>query len=236
MKKIVCAAVIGLALSVSLAGISIAAKPKAEDFRRSLFVPLGEDQLVFEAPLKMCFFDASKSSERAITDMLARQTARKKQEVFLATFASCASIANAGNAMVGADLRGIINWANPKIGEKSPYSRADYLDMREPTFKTDLAADIYKWFGISISLKDTDEDINFPDGYYLDKQPKRTAVGLFIGFSSNPPFESSGVFATTTIRDYPVEFFLIREGANIDSDEIIAIAEKLLAQQIALNE
>lgn len=231
MKKII----FGFAaLALLASAVALAAPKKPVDYRRTLFVPLGQDMLMFEAPLGMCFLDSSDYIEGSLTDQLSHQSERRGKEVFLATFSPCGDIANFGMGGTQLLTRGTINWANPKIGEKSALERQDYLDRREATLHRDVETDI------RTIMSD-------PGAYKMDGSPRRTDNGVLIAFSTDldlnyEKYRARGVFATTTIRHYPIEVVMLytEKGPQKDEEDAreksYAMIDKFLAQQIALNE
>jgi hypothetical protein len=247
MKKLLfasCALVIA-------ASAALAAPQKPIDYRRTLFVPLGQEKLAFEAPRGMCFLDSTRFIEGAVTDHISAMTEKRGKEVFLATFAPCNDIANFGAAGSNLLTRGTINWAHPKIGEKSDLERQDYLDMREATLREDILADIREWSDVSKSSDQSGTVRSFMSDaaeYRMDQEPRRTENGVLMAFSTDSEsdyvsYHTEGVFATTTVRRHPIEVIMLyttKSDAAEDSagkrEEAYALVDEFLAQQIALNE
>lgn len=228
------------------AALAMAMKPL--DYRRTLFVPVGQDTLTFEAPKGMCFFDSTRYLESSVSKLMSDLERKKGAGVFLGAFAPCNGIANFGNGEEGLVSAGSIVWLNPSIGEKTPLERSDYLDMREATYKEyvqEMAEKESAMLDNMGGMKDGAVSIvpNRTDGEYdFDGTIHRTADGVSFGYLHDPDAEGRkprniNVAATTSIRHYPIEvtlFFVEKDDASME--KVHELMDKFITQQIALNE
>ena len=152
---------------------------------------------------------------------------KKGDQVLLAVFADCNNLANYGGTVSLSEIlfnTGVVTWLNPSIGESTPMSRQDYLDMREASFRQ------YAEKGAG-GL-----------GILLDEHTHRTESNVSLGMTGmvKMQFEekdSSGVLATTTIKHIPIEVMLRYTRNDPPSIEsLYTMMDKFMAQQIALNE
>ncbi|MFH1157434.1 MAG: hypothetical protein V1721_00895 [Pseudomonadota bacterium] len=221
----------GLSFLAIIAGLAFSATALAAkkpiDYRRTLFVPVGQKTLMLEAPQGMCFLDQTSSSEGLIHKTFSDLIQKKGDQVLLAVFADCNSLANYGGTVGLSEIlfnTGVVTWMNPSIGESTPMSRQDYLDMREASFRQ-YAENGAGGLGIR-----------------LDENTHRTESNVSLGMSGEvvTPFEkfnSTGVLATTTLRHIPIEVmlrFTRKDPPPIES--LYPLMDKFMAQQIALNE
>lgn len=211
---------------VTFSAMSFAAK-KPIDFRRTLFVPVGQKTLMLEVPHGMCFLDQTSRSEGLIHKTFSDLIQKKGEQVLLAVFADCNSLANYGGTVSTSEIlfnTGIVTWMNPSIGETTSMSRHDYLDMREASFRQ------YAENGAG-GL-----------GIILDENTHRTESNVSLGMTGEVAMQmgkvdSTGILATTTIRRIPIEVMIRytrKDPPSIES--LYPMMDKFMAQQIALNE
>ena len=198
MKKFV----IGLSFLAILVSFAFSATSFAEkkpiDSRRTLFVPVGQKTLMLETPPNMCFLDQTSKKEGLIHQTFSNLIQKTGEQVLLAVFADCNSLANYGGTVSLSEIlfnTGVITWLNPSIGESTSMSRQDYLDMREASFRQ------YAEKGAG-GL-----------GILLDEHTHRTESNVSLGMTGSVKMqfeekESSSVLATTTIRHIPIEVML----------------------------
>ena len=221
-------------------------------YRRTLFVPVGERMLVLEAPVEMCFFDRTEYAQHILHDQLKEQMDQKHKESALAFFMPCLDLAAIEGGQTPSEplpVLGSVSWLNPMIGEETKMPRAEYLDMRETSFRdyglgkiNDFHADALKAdkktgdeTGMTASLFD-------PEKYKFDDSVHRTENGISLGYTSDVDFNYQkyhvdGILATTVIRRIPVEFSLRYAGQEThDTAALRALMDKFVAQQITLNE
>lgn len=230
MKKLV----LGLSIVTTLLGLSIAlaAKPNPIDYRRSLFVPVGQKMLVMEAPKGMCFLDPSQYGERKAYERLKDMAEKQGKDVFLGAFAPCLTVAGygvSGNFDLDLLNAGTVTWLNPSVGEQTPLDRKEYLDGRAPSFRK--------------SVETAFKAAAAPnDKYTFDETPRVSENGMSLGFTADIKMEdvlykSAGVVATTSLRHIPIEVMIrYTQKERHDREKIQRLADKFLAQQIALNE
>jgi len=211
---------------IAFSTMAFAAK-KSIDFRRTLFVPVGQKTLMLEAPKNMCFLDQTSYSEGLIHKTFSDLIQKKGDQVLLAVFADCNDLANYGGTIDISEIlfnTGVITWMNPSIGESTTMSRQDYLDMRE------------------VSFRQYAEDGADGLGILLEENTHRTESNVSLGMTGKVDmitgkFDSTGVLATTTIRQIPIEVMIRYTRKNPPSVEILyPMMDKFMAQQIALNE
>jgi len=216
-----------------LTGISSAAQAvKPVDYRRTLFVPVDQKIMRFEAPAHMCFLDRTSLRESALYDYFREKMEKKGDRVLLAVFGDCAAVTNFGRGAVpedaASDLRfnaGTITWLNPMVGRTTGFSRSDYLDMRESAL-TDYAR---------VSPV-------FEKDFAVDRDAFRSPSGIGIGMHGTLDIEgdlrpAQVLLGTTEVRAVPLEFTLTfsREDLPVLAQTKDLLAA-LMAQQIALNE
>lgn len=206
-------------------GLHAQAAKKATDFRRTLVVPVGQIKLLLEAPRGMCFIDQSSARENTLYRDVAEMVTKKSDQVLLAIFSACDSLANLGNSFVVKNPTlnvGTVSWLNPSIGERTGLSRQDYLDMREASF--------HQYVG------------NSANGLHLDTAVHRTDKNVSLGMTGEldikfEKFKTAAVLTTTSIRQVPIEVMIRYTGDKLTSlDNIYPLMDKFIAQQIALNE
>lgn len=254
MRNFILAITAAAALSTvaAISTVALATTVKPEDYRRTLFAPVGQDMLVLEAPKGMCFLDPSKYSEGSIFRLMAAVESKKGLGVLLGVFSPCTDIANIGNGPHGEKVlsAGSIVWLNPSVGERTPMEKSDYLDMREPTWKADVQKQITQMEGMEKDFRKMSEGeaviASMPGGledYTFEDNVRRTQDGVSIGYthdigSGYEKTRTISVVATTSLRHYPVEIAL-RLNATDDGYEMEdahALMDKIVAQQSALND
>lgn len=201
---------------------------KPVDFRRTLFVPVGQETLILEAPLGMCFLDQTSHAEGTLYKTFAGVVDRVGGQVLLAVFAGCDALANLGYKPGPGDDNtpplntGTVTWMNPSIGATTTLTRPDYLDMREASF--------LQYAG------------NAAAGLFLDENVHRTENNVSLGLSvekipQSKMVKKAAVLATTTLRHIPIEVVIhyARE-APMTMEDYYPLMDKFIAQQIALNE
>lgn len=207
-------------------GLSAAAAARTPlDDRRTLHLAVAQRQLVLEAPKNMCFLDRSDYSENMLFTAIEAAFREKSNRVLLAVFVDCIGLANLGGEASPDDLQlnaGTVAWLNPTIGETTTLPRPDYLDMREASFRQYAAA--------------------LAPGLKLDERPRRTETSVLIGMSGEVKIDYqlrkvSGVLATTSLHDVPLEVMLSYTDIKAPPlEQLRPLMDKLMAQQVALNE
>lgn len=253
MKNFILAVTAAAAITTiaAITTVALAASPKPEDYRRTLFAPVGQDMLILEAPKGMCFLDTSKYTEGALFRLMAAVEARKGLGVLLGVFSPCTDIANIGNGPHGEKVMsaGSVVWLNPSVGEKTPMEKSDYLDMREPTWKQDVQNQITQMQSMEKDLKKMSEGgaviAAMPgdlEDYVFEDSVRRTQDGVSIGYSHEidtgyDKTKTISVVATTSLRQHPVEIALrLNAEEGYDMERAHALMDKLVAQQSALND
>jgi hypothetical protein len=200
----------------------------AQNARRTLFVEIGQKKLRLEAPKKMCFLDRTSPLQEKIFLLLSTAVEKRHDQVLLGVFMACDGIMSPEDWLNGMPDAGFVTWLNPSIGETTPMNRQDYLDMREASFPQ---------YAKSRAL-----------GLALDKAVHRNAYNVSLGVSDEQPavdgirHKSTNVLSTTILRHIPVEVTLHYTGdiyagkAPLEFPEAYAAMDKLMAQQISLNE
>lgn len=199
--------------------------------RRTLFVPFGQQMVVFEAPLGMCFLNPSASAKENAMLRTIKLEAEMAGGQMVAAFADCMQIASGGTGSLDRALpiRGAIRWLNSVAGEKSRLSRADYLDSREPALKEQMQNFVNARY----------------DGGEVDVQPHRTEAGIAIAYGSDyamdyEKLKMAGVTGSTLIRQFPVEVNIIYSGDKddglMDRAGLYSLIDDFVSQQVALNE
>lgn len=200
------------------------------DGRRTLSLLVDQKAFVFEAPLGMCFLSGTNQQEAGLIEFFREQAEGRGGQVMLAAFASCDAVSGlpSGSNATGEDIRynaGTISWLNPLIGPETRMPRSDYLDMRESAL---------------VSYADT-SPLRAP-GLVPNRESHRTENGVSVAMLGDIEIEGikkrgSSVLATTAVRGMPFEFTMQYSGAGAPTEEkIYALADKFMAQQIALNE
>ena len=232
------------------------------EVRRTLNMAFGQSRIALEAPMGMCFLDESQYMEASIIKQLRTMGQEAGDGVLMAMFAECDEIEKfsqlpqmVADTPPGVDPptanmenRGTVTWLAPKLG-RAPLNLAEYLDMREPTFKEEIQKNLnrgYKKFGGMQNIKMTDDVfanvmMAAPDQYQFDDRARRTEAGISIGYSTNFVKEYKkhtqfGAVGTTMIRNFPVQVALADDGKLGKSpEELQAVLDKLLAQMAKLN-
>lgn len=223
-----------LATAACLLSPAFAADPR--DARRTLFVPVGVEKIVLEAPQTMCFLDQTQPQEGLLFRQMAEESLAEGKNVLLAVFAPCYAIAGIGSTGSLEILKsmGTVTWGNPLIGERTPLERTDYLDMREDGYKDHIKSSMGAWFE---SYGATD-----PEKYRIENRIRRNDNSVSLGFISDVEinyerFKGVGVAATTTLRNFPIEVMIrTTEKHEMSLDRLHGAMDEFLAQQIALNE
>lgn len=214
---------------------------KESEYLRTLFVPVGQQKIVLEAPDGTCFFDRSKGVDAKVMAENIVKWTELKHGTLLAIFAPCNDVANlpATPSSIGS-----ITWLDQSVGDRTKSERADYLDLREPTYKDEQIAESdanIKW----LAKEEAKEKDSIKSKINVDFEDtvERSDTGVRLGFvmskdRGGDKTSSSGVVATTTIRHVPLEIQIdhnTTEKAHPIA-EIHLEMEKFLAKQIALNE
>lgn len=214
---------------------------KESEYLRTLFVPVGQQKIVLEAPDGTCFFDRSKGVDaKVMNDSVAKWT-ELKQGTLLAVFAPCDDVANLPRTPSSI---GAITWLDQSVGDRTKSERADYLDLREPAFKDDQiieSEENIRWM-LKQEAKEKDS-IKSKINVDFEDTVERSDLGVRLGFvvsmdRGGDKRSSSGVVATTTIRHVPLEIQIEHDTTEKTHPiaEIHLEMEKFLAKQIALNE
>lgn len=198
--------------------------PSAEAYgpRTTLFVVAGEKKIGLEAPEGMCFLDPTSPLQNAIYHALAAGAERRGDQVMMAAFMDCNNISSPDAWYDAMPNMGFVTWMNPAVGARTDMSRADYLDMREASFIAYAKA--------------------AAPGFAVEKKVHRDANTVAVGMTSpekRPPPERRGtnVLATTLVDQVPIEITVHYDGKPAPTaSAIYALMDKLMAQQIALNE
>lgn len=222
------ALLMGTVVLGSLLAVTGEAAKNPLDHRRTLFVPVGQKTLILEAPKNMCFLDRSDATDAAMYKVMQDEVQKKKDQILLAVFGDCTSVAQLGNA---ADLdalkmnAGYITWMYQSVGETTGMNLADYLDMRESAFKPYIET----------------SQIFLP-GFKMDGAVHRVSNNVAQAMSGQIKTEwetlnGAAVVATTSVRNTPIEITIRYTGKEIPSPaERYALIDKMVAQEIALNE
>ncbi len=226
MKRIIFSLIALLAFSLP----ALAQKADPLSFRRTLFVPVGQDMLILEAPRDMCFLDETRYEERQLFHLLKEETSHPGQEFALAFFAPCMDIAGAGQSSAPLPVTGTVSWLNPVIGPKTGMGRTAYLNTQETPFRE------YVWGKLKQFEEKTDAQ------YSLDRSVQRSNDGLSISYGGELKIEEQdyyreGIVATTTLKELPLAFsFVYTSQERPDTKTAQSLMNKFIAQQIALNE
>ena len=200
-------------------------KPRALNYkaRRTLFVEVGQEKLRLEAPEKMCFVDRTASPmQEKIYIKVSALAEKLRDQVLMAVFMNCNGFTSPDDWTNGMPDAGFFTWMNPAIGPVTTMSRQDYLDMREVSFPQ------------YVKNRETDSR--------LDKAVHRNGDNVSLGLTrggqkGDMEDRSTTVLSTTTVRNVPIEATLHYAGDMPPSTkEVYPIMDKLMEQQIALNE
>jgi hypothetical protein len=220
------------------------------DWRRTLFTSFGQHTLVFEAPVGMCFLDESDYLEGSIMSQFKDVNAQSK---LIGTFADCMEIAKIqhdyqdqleAHPDMGAPptmnlkSHGSIYWINPYNGDEIiSLARSGYLDVREKTFRDDVAKEMNDGGHGMVSAALVE-----PGDKYRFDEPHRTEHGLSVAYELNTEIEyekihDSGVIGTTLIDHMPLEFSFdfSAKGNDKDTKALYAMMDTFMAQQVKLN-
>lgn len=213
---------------------------KESEYLRTLFVPVGQQKIVLEAPDGTCFLDRTKGLEAKSMDATIAKWTALKRGTLLAIFMPCDDLANSRKPKSA----GSVTWLDQTIGDRTPSERADYLDLQESTFKDDqiTSADIELKARIKEEAKEKDS-IKSKVNVDFEDTVERSDSGVRLGFVVSNDYGGdkssvSGVIATTTLRHVPLQIQIYHdttEKAHPIADIHLEM-EKFLAKQIALNE
>ncbi len=197
-----------------------------DDSRRTLFVEIARKKLTLEAPLGMCFIDRTIPVQETAYNMMASEAERNDDQVMLAAFMACSGLNDPDSWSNGLPDSGYITWLNPAVGRTTPMSRQDYLDMREAHFK-------HYAENRALSLTPDKKLHRTADNVSLGLTGKEGDVGL--------SRQGTMVISTTTVGHVPLEITLHYVTDDFEAvpptiEELYAEMDKLVAQQIALNE
>jgi len=218
--------VLAVTIGLTLSAAAFAAT-RPPDYRRTLFVPVGQKTLVLEAPQGMCFLNESRPFEEAMYNGFQGALQKKGGDrILLAVFAACNGVANLTVTSGANDIHlnyGVVTRLNQPAGE----TRQDYLDMRASAFPQ------YVLNSPAYSPK-----------LRLDKAVHRTEYGVSLAMSGEIETGTESekqqgvvILAATTIRHMPIEFMFRAAGKKLPVPEKIYLAmDTFIAQQIALNE
>lgn len=220
MKKIL----LSLLFLTALCAGAYAEKADPLQYRRTLFVPIAQKMMVFEAPVGHCFLDRTIPAEEVLFQSFAA-AAKKEGKMQLAIFAPCRDVANLGYDITGLMSIGGISWLHPLVGEKVS-SRGEYLAHMQGVFEKRVEK----------------EAVGKYRAYQMEEAAHHTAQALSIGLSADIKTESAtykvaDMIATTSIRNLPLEIIL-RKGGEEQPDiaALMPLIDTMVAQQIALNE
>lgn len=210
-----------LALALFMTGASLSAQaqtqPKTHDVPRTLSLTVGETNLQFAPPEKMCFLDRTAAAQNSVYLMLSGAVEKNRDEMVLAVFMPCDNVSAMDTPDGQTDL-GFIAW-NAQTGDSTRLNRQDYLDMREASFPQ---------YARSRDL-----------GSRPDKTVHRTPYDVALGFIDEEEGRKSiVVIATTTLRHVPVEITVrYANNAKVGTfQQAYAGMDKIIEQQIKLNE
>ncbi len=231
--RILILAVATLAL-VGLLAQAWAAHPR--DTRRTLYVPVGQKQIILEAPDDMCFLDQTVKNEGLLFRLMADDMLLKGNETLLAVFGTCNTIANIGSTGSIELLKsiGTVTWENARIGESTPLERVDYLEMHENELKDYIRNNMKAWL----------ESYSTPDqeNQQVESTVRRNDNSISLGFRADveltdETFKTVGVVAKTTLHHAPVVVAIRSTAKHAPSlDYLHRAMDAFLAKQIALNE
>jgi hypothetical protein len=196
--------------------------------RRTLFVKAGTEKLALEAPVGMCFVDRTSPIQEATYDVLSGIVERNGDQSVLGVFMGCDQVGDSSAWENGMPTFGFVTWLNPFIGRTIKMSRGDYLDMREAFFHD--YAKMKAGFAMA-----------------ADGKVHRNADNVSLHLTGNEGLagmqrKGAIVIATTTVKHVPLEFTLhyaaqgdLGQVPPPPASELYALMDKLVAQQIALN-
>ncbi|MBI1216083.1 MAG: hypothetical protein GC185_09735 [Alphaproteobacteria bacterium] len=248
-----------------LAPMAARAADPAYDYRRTLFIAFGQKELVFEAPVGMCFLDQSDYLQNAMLKMA--QSLSQSRGTAMAIFADCDEIANLGtenSSPNGLQYKGTIFWdRTPGNSGPSKLDLSDYLDMREAGYlrvikshggpvppaglgENDGNGHNKKSMSVSSRAVGTGYLLN-RDDYKYDKNVHRTADSVAAGHTVNTEIaynkiKVATVNATTLLRRMPIDVSLdytndgkFGSGDGKSLDDLYAVMDTFMAQQQMLN-
>lgn len=198
----------------------------ALDYRRTLFAPFGQKTVRLEAPLGMCFLDETNYTERQIMNSLREFLDEKTQHELVAAFVDCLQMSAVGQG--SQDVRvtdgGVITW--PVVpGEKVPSTLQEYLAQRDYTDEENVRSMLIDFIDLQV-----------------DETPHQTEGGVSRGYtgtfeSSHEKIQTVGVAGITMVQGLPVAINISHSGKKLTrtKDELYGIMEKMLLQQVALN-
>jgi len=193
------------------------AQTKAYDVPHTLSLTVGETNLQFAPPEKMCFLDRTAVAQNSVYLMLSGAVEKNQDEMVLAVFMPCDNVSAMDTPDGQTDL-GFIAW-NAQTGDSTRLNRQDYLDMREASFPA---------YARSRNL-----------GSAVDKAVHRTPYDVALALTDEENGRKSiVVIATTTLRHVPVEItvrYADNEKMN-NFQQAYAEMDKIIEQQIKLNE
>lgn len=114
------------------------AAQKAIKYRRTLFAPVGQRTLALEAPVGMCFLDASYYEDYILLEDVQRVLDDMDAGQVLGLFAPCLDVSGFGFGGGTMPVFGVVTWLNPQVGETTPLGLADYLDGQQKEFRDAL--------------------------------------------------------------------------------------------------
>jgi hypothetical protein len=210
-------AALGITLLITGAGTSAQAQPKTADVPYTLSLTVGETNLQFAPPEKMCFLDRTAVAQNSVYLMLSGAVEKNQDEMVLAVFMPCDNVSALDTPDGQTDL-GFIAW-NAQAGDSTRLNRQDYLDMREASFPQ---------YAKSRNL-----------GTASDKAVHRTPYDVALALTDEEGGRKSiVVIATTTLRHVPVEI-TVRYANNekvSNFQQAYAEMDKIIEEQIKLNE
>lgn len=254
MKKIFALFLAALLLAAPLAE---AAAPKKKDpvfsSRRTLFATVGQTTMVFEAPKGMCFMDESRQTESAVLKAM-KDSANTGGGLLIAVFADCKELAGIGTVDAGDSFvlkrKGTITWAKAKTAIPKKITRAEYIEMRAPTYREDAFNDMLRAFTKNGRMKKrvqgaltTTTYMANPEDYTFDARPRVSDSGVSLAYGVDTEVDykkltTSGVTGATLIRHVPLEFEISQSGDRRaqDFDKYYSLMEGFMQQQVRLNQ
>ena len=215
--------------------------------RHTLLAPVGENMLYLEAPQGMCFLDTTYRIARQFVTATAESLGPVYGGTLLGVFAPCEDLraVDKGGSM---PVSGTVTWLNRTVGDTTPLSRADYLDMQEVQFRHLLAEGLAggnnPGYTADTAHRNPLRVLRIPDAsaLYLDSAARRTPTGVAVSYGGSltqdfVEYAVSGVTATTMVKNIPIAVtFHYAYEVPYGTDSIHTMADEFLAQQIALNE
>ncbi|HEX2753574.1 MAG TPA: hypothetical protein VHP34_10820 [Alphaproteobacteria bacterium] len=195
------------------------------DYRRTLFAPFGQKTLRLEAPLGMCFLDETNYTERQLMDRVRDAISDELQQQLVAMFVDCLQLTGAARTANGFVFdSGFFSWP-VKPGEKVPPTLQEYLAQQKPMEEEAVKGML--------------------DGYIeldIDDPPRESAGGIAVGYngifeSSHEKIHTVGVAGVTMLQGLPVILGVTHSAKKLqkDKEELYALVDKMLIQQVALN-